>query len=95
MVIYPKIMFSKFLITIVSIFLSILLAIAFFTLLERKFLGYIQLRKGPNKVGIIGIPQPIADALKLFTKELNSPSTANFIPFIIAPILALFLALLI
>jgi NADH-ubiquinone oxidoreductase chain 1 len=86
-------MFIKSITSILIIFLCILLAIAFFTLLERKILGYIQLRKGPNKVSIIGIPQPIADALKLFTKELNTPNNANLIPFLFAPILALFLAL--
>lgn len=81
-------------ITILITFICILLRIAFFTLLERKILGYIQLRKGPNKVRIIGIPQPIADALKLFTKELNLPTRANVIPFIATPMLALFLALI-
>lgn len=85
----------KIVITILTIFLCVLLAIAFFTLLERKILGYIQLRKGPNKVRLIGIPQPLADAAKLFTKELNKPTDANIIPFIMAPILALFLALII
>lgn len=87
-------MLIKPLITSLTIFLCILLAIAFFTLLERKLLGYIQLRKGPNKVSISGIPQPIADALKLFTKELNTPTNANVAPFLFAPILALFLALI-
>lgn len=88
-------MFLNSVISIIIIFICALLAIAFFTLLERKFLGYVQLRKGPNKVRIIGIPQPMADALKLFTKELNVPINANIIPFIISPILALFLALII
>nr|YP_009974925.1 NADH dehydrogenase subunit 1 [Alitta succinea]QHT64898.1 NADH dehydrogenase subunit 1 [Alitta succinea]QNJ33886.1 NADH dehydrogenase subunit 1 [Alitta succinea]QNJ33899.1 NADH dehydrogenase subunit 1 [Alitta succinea] len=86
-------MYVKSILTIMIIFICILLAMAFFTLLERKILGYIQLRKGPNKVSLSGIPQPMADAVKLFTKELNTPMYANTLPFIFAPMLALFLAL--
>lgn len=71
-----------------------LAAMAFFTLLERKILGYVQLRKGPNKVGLIGIPQPLADALKLFLKEITRPTFANSLPYLCAPLLGLFLALL-
>lgn len=87
-------MFLNTIIISLTTFICLLVAIAFFTLLERKILGYIQLRKGPNKVMLIGIPQPMADAVKLFTKELNSPITANIFPFILAPILGLFLALI-
>nr|YP_011014778.1 NADH dehydrogenase subunit 1 [Fulgoraria chinoi]WQB41291.1 NADH dehydrogenase subunit 1 [Fulgoraria chinoi] len=72
----------------------ILLAVAFFTLLERKGLSYIQTRKGPNKVGFAGIPQPIADAAKLLTKEIAKPTMANYAPYFIAPIFSLILALL-
>jgi NADH-ubiquinone oxidoreductase chain 1 len=71
-----------------------LLAIAFYTLLERKLLGYYQLRKGPNKVSIIGITQPFADALKLFLKEQTMPTIINKYIFFIAPIIALSLTLL-
>lgn len=80
--------------SIILSYLIALLAIAFYTLIERKLLGYFQLRKGPNKVGLAGIPQPFADALKLFIKERAIPTTSNIAPFIIAPILRLILALI-
>nr|UAJ48156.1 NADH dehydrogenase subunit 1 [Metaphire posthuma] len=80
-----------------SLLLSVvmaLVAMAFYTLLERKFLGYFHLRKGPNKVGLMGIPQPFSDAIKLFVKEQAKPTPANKSPFMVAPTMALILALL-
>nr|YP_009466913.1 NADH dehydrogenase subunit 1 [Lonchorhina aurita]AOS49709.1 NADH dehydrogenase subunit 1 [Lonchorhina aurita] len=82
-----------FLINLLSTIIPILLAVAFLTLVERKILGYMQLRKGPNIVGPHGLLQPIADAVKLFTKEPLRPLTSSTMMFIIAPILALALAL--
>nr|YP_010713492.1 NADH dehydrogenase subunit 1 [Barbronia yunnanensis]WDA96193.1 NADH dehydrogenase subunit 1 [Barbronia yunnanensis] len=81
-------------ISVIISFLMALMAMAFYTLVERKLLGYMQLRKGPNKVMLMGLPQPLADAMKLFLKEQMLPINANKSPFIMAPIMSLLLSLL-
>ena len=75
------------------LFLIVFIRVAFFTLLERKVLGYIQLRKGPNKFFIKGIFQPIGDGLKLFFKEVNYPTNINFFIFMISPIIGLLISI--
>ncbi len=80
--------FLKILILIVPI----LIAVAYFTLAERKILASIQRRKGPNVVGTFGLLQPLADGLKLFVKETILPSNADIVLFILAPILTFFLS---
>nr|BAD24789.1 NADH dehydrogenase subunit 1 [Varanus komodoensis] len=75
--------------------IPILIAVAFLTLTERKILGYMQLRKGPNITGPYGLLQPIADGLKLFTKEPMRPLNASPTLLILSPLLALTTTMLI
>ena len=81
------------LIKILLIVVPLLIGVAYLTLLERKVLGSIQLRKGPNTVGVFGLLQPLADGLKLLLKESVIPTNANTFNFVFAPILTLFLSL--
>nr|APX40485.1 NADH dehydrogenase subunit 1 [Chaetocnema pelagica] len=80
-------------ISMLILLVCVLISIAFLTLLERKVLGYIQIRKGPNKVGFIGLIQPFSDAIKLLTKEQTFPIMSNLNLYYICPIMNLFLGL--
>nr|UYA96531.1 NADH dehydrogenase subunit 1 [Syrista sp. 1 GYN-2021c] len=89
---------SSFWISVLSFILtiiSVLIGVAFLTLYERKFLGYVQLRKGPNKLGILGIMQPFSDAVKLFTKEYLLSFNFNYLIFLFSPIFMMILSLFI
>lgn len=81
-------------IKILIIIVPLLLSIAYFTLAERKIMGSMQRRRGPNVVGIFGLLQPLSDGLKLLIKETILPSSANKIIFIIAPIITFVLSLM-
>ena len=78
---------------IVAILVPLLVAVAYLTLAERKVIGAMQLRKGPNVVGPFGLLQPLADGLKLFVKETVIPSGANKVVFVLAPMVTFVLAL--
>ncbi|RLA35480.1 MAG: NADH-quinone oxidoreductase subunit NuoH [Gammaproteobacteria bacterium] len=74
---------------IVAIMVPLMLTVAYYTLAERKVIGFMQVRIGPNRVGPRGLLQPIADALKLMFKEIILPTNANRFLFIIAPVLSI------
>jgi NADH-quinone oxidoreductase subunit H len=78
---------------IVAIVGPLMLAVAYLTLWERKVIGWMQVRLGPNRVGPLGLLQPIADGLKLLVKEIIVPSGANKFLFVLAPIMAIMPAL--
>lgn len=82
------------LLKILAIVLPLLISVAYFTLAERKIMGAMQRRKGPNVVGTFGLLQPLADGFKLLIKETVIPSNANTVVFILAPIITFLLSLM-
>ena len=80
-------------IKILGIIVPVLICVAFYTVAERKVIGGIQRRRGPNVVGVFGLFQALADGLKLFLKESILPSSSSKFLFIFAPILTFFLAI--
>jgi NADH-quinone oxidoreductase subunit H len=82
------------LIKILIIVVPLLISVAYFTLAERKILGAIQRRRGPNVIGVYGLLQPLSDGFKLLVKETVLPSTANKFIFIISPIITFVISLM-
>nr|YP_009330409.1 Nad1 [Coccophora langsdorfii]ANS72181.1 Nad1 [Coccophora langsdorfii] len=86
--------FLTTLLNIIDLVLPLLIAVAYFTLAERKIMAGIQRRKGPNVIGYLGLLQPLADGLKLFVKETVLPTNANIVLFVLAPLITFILSLI-
>jgi NADH-quinone oxidoreductase subunit H len=84
----------EILLSFLAIVLPVLISVAYLTLAERKIMGGMQQRLGPNVVGFFGLLQPLADGLKLLLKESVLPTNSNTFSFIFAPILTFFLSLI-
>nr|URX54538.1 NADH dehydrogenase subunit 1 [Incisitermes snyderi] len=84
-----------FIVVFLLLVVFVLVGVAFLVLLERKVLGYVHIRKGPNSVGFIGLFQPFSDAISLFTKEQYFPLVSNYLSYYFSPVFGLFLSLLI
>jgi NADH-quinone oxidoreductase subunit H len=78
---------------ILALVIPLMVSVAYLTYAERKVIGWIQLRRGPNRVGFYGLLQPLADAAKLLMKEVVIPQSANRLLFFIAPLLSIMPAL--
>jgi NADH-quinone oxidoreductase subunit H len=74
---------------ILAVVVPLILAVAYYTYIERKVIGYMQIRRGPNRIGPLGLAQPFADVFKLLLKEIVLPENANKFLFLLAPILSL------
>jgi len=83
-----------YIIKILIVIVPLLISVAYFTLVERKVMGSIQRRRGPNVVGYLGLLQPLADGLKLFVKETILPTAANTRIFLLSPLLTFILSLM-
>jgi NADH-quinone oxidoreductase subunit H len=87
---YDQMMYMVILILkIAVVIVPLILAVAYYTYFERKVIGYMQIRRGPNRIGPLGLAQPFADVFKLLLKEIILPENANKFLFLLAPVLAL------